>query len=263
MINSIAFRPLSFAPTFSIPAFSDIKAHVQRVASKAIARESLPAASLLQVNEITVLPDAINKVFNGCMAAGWGVLGGIVVLSLLGNIGDLSQAIKLDPSDPQKARKVAAHAKKVFIDSTFIGGVVANTIEWAHSVNWIVLGRLASAFKMAGFGSSIVIAGIGTADAVRDIYIAQCGVDVAATEDLKEKEREKRRLGLLNLIWNVSSVAWGVLGCAAILGGITISPVITGGLLAIGCVMWVLAYAYRQHKGLDEGSCLLSAKPNS
>ena len=237
MINSIAFRPISFEPSFSIPTFPEIKARVQQAVSKAI-----PS---------TVLPDAINKIFNGCMAGGWGVLGGIGALSLFSNISDLWQAIKLDPSDPQKARKIASYAKKTFIDSMFIGGIVTNALEWAHSINWISLGGLAPAFKAAGFGSSAIIAGIGAADAVRDIIIAQCGVDATTTEALKEKEREKRRLGLLNLIWNVASVAWGVLGCVAIAGGITISPLIAGGLLAIGCVVWLLAYAYRKHKGLD------------
>ena len=140
MINSIAFRPISFEPSFSIPTFPEIKARVQQAVSKAI-----PS---------TVLPDAINKIFNGCMAGGWGVLGGIGALSLFSNISDLWQAIKLDPSDPQKARKIASYAKKTFIDSMFIGGIVTNALEWAHSINWISLGGLAPAFKAAGFGSS-------------------------------------------------------------------------------------------------------------
>ena len=252
MINSTAFPSFLCAPAFPIPAVSEISSRVQSSASKAIVQESQPAASLLQAKNIVALPDAFNKFFNKCMAGGWGILVGMGALSLLSNIGDLRKAIALDRSDPQKNQKVAACAKKVFIDSTFIGGVVANTLEWADSVSWISLGRLAPVFKIAGFGASVVIAGIGTADAVKDIQAAQCGVDAAPTEDLKEKEREKRRLGLLNLIWNVSTVAWGVLGCVAVACGVAISPLITGGLLAVGFVAWVLAYVYRTHKNLSQ-----------
>jgi len=242
----------------------DADSRIGQIVQRNLISDAPPSSSLLLGKEITELPEMFNKIFNGYMAAAWGVLGGVGAIVLVTRIKDLYNAISLDPSDPEKAQKITACAKKVFIDSTFCGGVAANALEWAHSVNWISLGNLAPVFKMAGFGASLIVSGIGSADAVSEIISAQCGIDAAGSEELKEREREKRRLGILNLIWNVATVAWGVLGIVGVVGAVAISPFLTGGLLALSFAFWVLAYMYKENKGLkpeSSGNSVLTTAP--
>jgi hypothetical protein len=84
---------------------------------------------------------------------------------------------------------------------------------------------------------------------VRDLCAAHKNIDAAPSEELEERAKEMQRLACLDLIWNVTTVAWGVLGCASAVGALAVSPFVMGGVLVVSSGVWAASYAYREHKG--------------
>lgn len=147
--------------------------------------------------------------------------------------------------------KIALAVKRAFLglvsfawDSTFLA-------SWAHDAKVISLGQYAPAFKAFGNAASLVINGIEGVCSLHDLVTAH---EKAVDETLGSADREKNKQrfcwSFIKLAGHVTMVAWAALGITAFALGTVFNPIMTGGILLLGCSLSMVALCYKQ--GIDQ-----------
>jgi hypothetical protein len=147
--------------------------------------------------------------------------------------------------------KIALAVKRAFLslvsfawDSTFLA-------SWAHETKIISLGQYAPAFKAFGNAASLVINGIEGACSLHDLVTAhEKAVDEALASAEREKNKQRFCWSLIKLAGHVTMVAWAALGITAFALGTVFNPIVTGGILLLGCSLSLVALCYKQ--GIDQ-----------
>jgi hypothetical protein len=144
--------------------------------------------------------------------------------------------------------KVTEAKKRLFLDTMSFSGAGAFSIDWAHSVSWIRLGKALPFVSGWGHMATLTVSG---AEAYR-------GIQKLYTSLFFKKKDEQSQKGLicLTIAAHISAIAWAILGVSSLVLGAIIFPKITGTLLCLYIGFSVGGTLYKMHYDVKENQSL-------
>jgi hypothetical protein len=187
-----------------------------------------------------LLKNRAQKIEGGFRIVGWVIL----LADFINRACSLGRSARSELSEGDNRSKMHTEAKETFVSLITFSSVTASLLQWADSVRILVLGKIVSILQKFIYGANLITSGFGIEKAVHIIKKEQSELETEQNPQDRDLHKHRYGLALVDLAYHISTIVWALLGLVELIGGIALSPVLTGALFMISCGLAVTSLVY-------------------
>jgi hypothetical protein len=180
------------------------------------------------------LPAALPKPLSIAFGVFWGIFWAVDAH------GVYSKNKELQDASPQKK---AEAKKECMMQGISLGRTTAQAASFAHTMEWISLGKAASWVSGLASGATVLLSGSKIKQAYKDYQAANEKIE-KGTQAEKDMAVHHKRCALLRLAEHVAYLAWAVLEIVGLVLGAALCPWVSGALLLGSLILGGIEIAY-------------------
>lgn len=189
---------------------------------------------------LEVLKNRAQKI-EGCIRiVGWVVL----LVDFFKHAFAAGRSARTDFSQEDNRLKLRAETKETFVSLVNFTSVTASLLQWAETVRILVLGKLAPFLQKFICGANLVVSGFGIEKTIHALKKEGSALEEERSLQARDVHKHRYALALVDLAYHISTIAWAVLRLVELVGGIALSPLLTGSLFMVSCCLAFAALVY-------------------
>lgn len=148
---------------------------------------------------------------------------------------------------------MALEQKEATLSGASFAAVTMGFAIWCDQNKWVELGNAVAPFNLISNFLYIITSAVKLVDALEDYDAALLRIVAAETEQEEKDEADYKNLALLRIAFNVSSIAFSVLGITALAGAIATDSLLILGSLSLYVLFAACAFLLKRKVEARDG----------
>jgi hypothetical protein len=202
-----------------------------RLVEKILSAEEHKKTFMHELPFAGVLNNRAQKI-EGCIRiVGWVVL----LIDFFKHAFAAGRVARADLTQGDNRSKLIIEGKETFVSLVTFSSVTASLLHWADTVRILVLGKIVHFLQKFVYAANLIVSGFGIEKTICALKKEKSALAEEQSPPARDLHRHRYSLALVDLAYHISTIVWAIVGLVELVGGVALSPLLTGSLFMISC----------------------------